>query len=150
MKRLKMLRAIVCASALALAACLFAACGDTVKGAKLVESSDRLVVVEATETGGSLYDVMVKLKEEEKISFEGSEGQYGFFISSVNGTEQAADYSSYWAVYTSLGEYEGVSYSDSEFGTYSYRDVAYASASYGVSGLPMVEGNTYLLVYVTV
>lgn len=153
MKRLKRLRAVVCASVLATAACLFASCGETaVAGVKLVENSETLVVIEATETGGSLYDAMKKLEEEEKLTFEGEEGQYGFYLTSVNGKKQAFDsyYSSYWTVYTSLCEYEGVSYSDMNYGVYTYREIKCFGASYGVSGIPMVEGNYYLLNYTRV
>lgn len=150
MKRIKRLWTILCAAALASFGCLFAACGKSdVNGAKLLENSKTLVVIEATETGGSLFDAMAKLKEEGSISFEGSEGQYGFYLTSVNGTQQAADYSSYWAVYTSLGDYEGIAYSNAEYGAYPYNNQSYASASYGVSGLPMAEGNCYLLVFVS-
>ena len=146
MKRRKMAAALAAAAVLALGCAMFAACEEesSVEGVKLVESTSECVVIEATETGGSLYDAMVSLKEEELIAFEGSMGDYGFFIESVNGT--VAGEGQFWALYTSLGDYEGVSYSTSEYGTYEYEGTDYASANYGCEGLPLVSGNTYIIV----
>lgn len=145
MKRMKMLAAFFSAAVLALGCVLFSACeeGQTVEGVKLVESTPEYVVIEATETKGSLYDAMKELKEKDLITFEGSQGEYGFYIQSVNGT--AAGEGEFWAIYTSLGEYEGVSYSTAEYGTYEYAGTQYASANYGCEGMPLVSGYTYIL-----
>lgn len=148
MKRMKMLAAFVGAAVIALGCVVFSACAEekSVEGVKLVESSSELVVIEATETDGSLYDAMKALKEEELITFEGYVGDYGFYIESVNG--QAPAEGEAWMIYTSLGEYEGVSYSTTEYGTFEYKDTQYGSANYGCDGLPLVSGNTYILALV--
>ena len=56
----------------------------------------------------------------------------------------------YWAVYTTLGTLDGTSYSDAQWGTWEYEGNTLASASYGVSGLPMIEGEYYALVWTAV
>ena len=127
----------------------FTACTDNSAasaGAALLEGSDKLVVIEANKSGGSLEEAMSGLKEAGKLTYEGSEGEYGFYLVSVNGYTPDSENNEYWAVYTTLGEYEGVEYSNSEYGTYDYNGKACASASYGVSGLPLVEGELYVLV----
>lgn len=118
-------------------------------GASVLESSDKLVVIEAAETGGSLEEAMAALSKAGKLTYDGSEGDYGFYLNSVNGYAPDAESSEYWAVYTTLGEYEGVPYSSTEYGTYDYSGKTCASASYGISGLPMVEGEIYVLVVET-
>lgn len=126
----------------------FTACaGDTASsaGASVLESSDKLAVIEANATSGSLEEAMAALKEAGELTYEGSESEYGFYLTSVNGyiPDEAAN--EYWAIYTTLGEYEGVEYSSSEYGTCEYDGKTCASASYGISGLPMVEGEIYVL-----
>lgn len=124
-------------------------CGDTVSvGAKVVAtSSDGYVVIEALSTGGSLQDALNALAEAGELKYGGYEGEYGFYLTSVNGREADASANEYWAVYTSLGEYDGVVYSNAEYGTFNnYDNKTLASASYGVSGLLMVEGELYVIV----
>lgn len=93
----------------------------------------------------SLYDVLAAYRTLGVLTFTASGGEDAAFITSVNGVENADP--SYWMVYTTLGEYEGVSYSDAAWGTWEYEGDAYASASYGVSLLPLVAGESYALVY---
>ena len=127
----------------------FTACANDTEspiGAAVLEGSDKLAVIEASATGGSLEDAMSALKDAGKLTYEGSEGEYGFYLTSVNGYTPDADNNEYWAVYTTLGEYDGVEYSNSEYGTYDYNGKTLSSASYGVSGLPLVEGELYVLV----
>lgn len=124
----------------------FASCGEeSSSAAKLLESSDKLVVIEAKETGGSLLDALNSLKEDGSLTFEGEDSEYGFYLNSVNGYTPDASANEFWAIYTTLGEYEGVAYSSAEYGTYDYNGKTCASASYGVSGLVMVEGEIYVL-----
>lgn len=118
---------------------------DSSQGAAVLESSDKLLVIEASAAGGSLEEAMSALKEAGKLTYEGSEGDYGFYLASVNGYTPDESANEYWAIYTTLGEYEGVEYSNSEYGTYDYGGKTLASASYGVSGIPMVEGEIYVL-----
>lgn len=126
----------------------FTACtGDTEPSAvaAVLEGSDKLVVIEANATGGSLEEAMSALKTAGKLTYEGSEGDYGFYLVSVNDYIPDAENNEYWAIYTTLGEYEGVEYSNSEYGTYDYNGKTCSSASYGISGIPMVAGEIYIL-----
>ena len=118
-------------------------------GSAILESSDKLVVIKASAAGGSLEEAMAALKTAGKLTYDGSESEYGFYLTSVNGYTPDDSANEYWAVYTTLGDYEGVSYSNSEYGTYEYDGKTLSSASYGVSGLPMVEGEIYVLVVET-
>ena len=122
---------------------------------QLYESSQTQVLVRVMETedGKSMYDALVALQADGRLTFDGGESTYGFYITSVNGV--AATNENYWAVYTTLGTYEGVSYSDATWGTIEHSDAlgntyTLASASYGVSGLPLVEGELYALVWTAI
>lgn len=131
-------------------ACLFGACNPQRvipdSSFDLEVNTDTCVVIRITaDEEGSLYDVLYTLRREGEIVFEGSEGEYGFYITSVNHT--VASGNSYWGIYTTLGTYEETSYSDSSWGTYDYNGNELASASYGVSGLPLVQGTIYALVF---
>ena len=79
---------------------------------------------------------------------DGSESEYGFYLTSLNGREATDEY--YWAVYTTLGILDGVEYSNAAWGTWEYGGETLASASYGVSGLPLVEGELYALVWTAI
>ena len=126
----------------------FTACaGDTaaLSDAVVIEGSDNFVIIKANSTGGSLEEAMSSLKEEGFLTYESSNGEYGSYLISVNGYVPDEAANEYWAIYTTLGEYEGVEYSNSEYGTYDYDGKTCASASYGISGLPMVNGEIYVL-----
>ena len=143
MKKLKII-AVLLSIVLMLA---LTSCGETSsEGAKLVYSTDTYIVIEAAETGGSLEDALKALSDAGELTYGGSESEYGFYLTSINGREVDASANEYWAVYTTLGEYEGVAYSSAEFGTFDYNGKSLASASYGVSGLIMVEGELYVIV----
>ena len=97
----------------------------------------------------TLYDYLCALKEDGEINFEAEQGDYGMYITSVEGVTQTNEgtngYS--WMIYTDLTELDGVVYSSADYGTWGYDGKTLNSASYGVSGLPAVEGYTYALVY---
>ena len=131
--------------ALTFTSCSNAADTDNASGAAVLEASDKLVVIEAQSTGGSLEEAMRSLQESGLLTYDGSESEYGFYLTSVNGYTADESQNEYWAVYTTLGEYEGAEYSNSEYGTYDYNGKTCASASYGISGLVMVEGEIYVL-----
>ena len=137
--------ALFVAAITAFAGLILSACGGNDADATLLESSETLVVIQANTTSGSMQDAMAKFKETGEITYEGSESEYGFYLTSVNGYTPDASKNEFWAVYTTLGEYGGVSYSSAEYGTYDYKDTSCASASYGITGLPMVEGYLYIL-----
>ncbi len=125
---------------------ILCSCGSAAGSGSVEASGPDSLVIKAGETSGTLYDLMVSLQEAGELEFSGSESEYGFFVESVNGTSADPSANQYWAVYTTLGELDGVVYSSSEFGTYDYDGKTLASASYGVSGLPAVEGELYALV----
>ncbi len=109
-------------------------------------------VLEISDTS-SMKDYMDALKEDGALAFEGSDDDYGYYITSVLGVSSktvsstANSYSGYdWAVYTTLTSLDGTIYSTDE-STFNYNGVTLYKSSYGVSGLPCVEGHTYALVY---
>lgn len=115
----------------------------------VVFTADDAVVIKANVTEGSLEDALNALKDSKALDFTGSQSEYGLFIEAVNGKTAVADKNEYWAVYTTLTELDGVSYSSAEYGTYDYDGTECASASFGASGLPMVEGELYAIVLTT-
>ena len=145
MKHTLRFAAFIVATITAFAGFVLSACGNNDADATLLESSETLVVIQANTTNGSMQDAMAKFKEEGKLTYEGSESEYGFYLTSVNGYTPDASKNEFWAVYTTLGEYGGVTYSSAEYGTYDYQGTSCASASYGITGLPMVEGYLYIL-----
>lgn len=134
---------------LMLALCAFAACGKGTAKVTVLESEGEVLAIRAdeTKTDVSFGDVLLDLKESGKIQFEATNGDYGLYITSVNG--KLASGNEFWAVYTTLEEYEGVSYSNTDYGTYTYGDTVCPSSSVGVDGLPMIEGYLYILVLET-
>lgn len=148
MKRLRQIGAAAAAlvSVLPFAACAHTADLGAAKVELLMNDATRVVLsVTAGDRAHSLYDALALFAERGVIRMEGSHSEYGFFVTSVNGKD--ADESNYWAVYTTLTELDGVSYSDASFGTWEYEGRVLASASYGVSGLPLEEGELYALIW---
>lgn len=126
----------------------FVACADNdYVSVELCDSSDGRIVIEALETGGDLADALVALQNAGLISFDGTTGDYGLYVTAINGKEADSTRNEYWAVYCTLGEYDGVEYSNIEYGSYEWEGVAFASASYGVSGLPIIKGEKYIIVF---
>lgn len=141
-----MKRAVKFLSLSLLSICLFifVSCVDSVSvKAELLEKSDKLVVIKAVETGGSLEDALKALKNRGDLDYEGTVGDYGLYLSSLNGYEIKNN--EFFAIYSTLGEYEGVSYTDEVYGTYDYEGHLCASASYGASGLPLVKDEIYVI-----
>ena len=107
----------------------------------------------ASEDKASMKDYLDKLKADGVITFEGSESQYGFYITSVLGVSSktvsstANSYTGYdWTVYTTLKEKDGVAYAQDD-STFVYGGITLYKGAYGVSGIPCVKGETYALVY---
>lgn len=146
MKKLKIFALIL--SLLLLVTFTLTACGDETYeiGARVIETSENSVVIEATATLGSLWDALEYLSGEGELTFDGSDSEYGFYITSLNGRKADVSLNEYWAIYTTLWEYDGVEYSNPDYGEYYFMLTPCASASYGVSGLPMVEGELYVIV----
>lgn len=144
MKSTKNFTAALCAAVCMLGCAAFSACGeDDSVSATLLESDTTHVVIQAAQTKGSLYDGMKELSYAGWFSFDGTGGADSFYITVLNG--RALQGREYWAIYTSLGEYGGVSYSSAEYGTFDYKGTVCAMASYGCSGLPLVEGCYYVI-----
>ena len=132
---------------------LFSACAEGVDiGAARAEvcvNTPTCVVVEVTagDEEKSLYDALAVFAERGELTMDGSWSQYGFYLTSLNGTDADEGKQLYWMVYTSLEERDGVAYSDPSYGTWEYEGKQLFGASYGVSGLPLVAGEWYALVY---
>ena len=120
-------------------------CGSSGASAAVLESSDGLLVIEAEADGGSLQDALNALSESGEISIEGTDGEYGLYITSVNGRSADSAANEYWAIYTTLGELDGVSYSSGEYGSFDYDGKTLSSALYGAGGLIMAKGELYAL-----
>ena len=123
--------------------CMFAACDKEGSAkAEVVSKTDTMVVIKVNETEGfaTLLDAMTYLKEEGELSFTVSGGM----VSSVEGKENAADWSACWMLYTSDTEM-----SNKEWGTITYEGNTYGSAILGVESLQVSIGEYYLLSYDT-
>lgn len=107
-------------------------------------------VMTITETS-SMYDYMNALKEVDLV-FDGYNDEYGFYVTSVFGvsgktiSSTANSYTGWdWMVYTTVTTVDGVIYSGEESTVID--GVTLYKASYGVSGLPCIAGESYALVY---
>lgn len=70
MKKFRWFATLICVAVLALASVSLFGCGETVDGVKLVESKEKVVVIQATKTQGSLLDALNALKDAEELKFE--------------------------------------------------------------------------------
>ena len=123
--------------------CMFVACDKEGSAkAEVVAKTDTMVVIKVNETEGfaTLLDAMTYLSEEGKLIFTVSGGM----VSSVEGKENAADWSACWMLYTSDAEM-----SNKEWGTITYEGNTYGSAILGVESLQVSVGEYYLLSYDT-
>ena len=101
----------------------------------------------------TLEDYIVALRDKGDIMFEGENGDFGLYITSMDGkanevisstSNSSEGYS--WTVYIDFTVLEGVIYAgDSE--TIVYNDITLYKASYGVSAIPCLENHTYAFVY---
>ena len=123
--------------------CMFVACDKEGSAkAEVVSKTDTMVVIKVNETEGfaTLLDAMTYLSEEGKLIITVSGGM----VSSVEGKENAADWSACWMLYTSDTEM-----SNKEWGTITYEGNTYGSAILGVESLQVSVGEYYLLSYDT-
>ncbi len=155
MKKLtKLFAAIIAVCTLALCFA-FAGCADDDRGEPNGQIGNGHVIVyafTADTDDGSMLDYMNTLKTAGDLTFEGSDSDYGFYITSVLGigrkvvTSTANSYSGWdWAVYTTVTTIDGVTYSGTE--NFEYCGITFYKASYGVSGIPCVKDASYALVY---
>ena len=159
------LAAMVALGSLSLFACMGG--GDGLKlgfGANVftVRSADDSVefvmfTVDASGIKGttSVKDYMDALAKKGRLSYEGSDGSYGYYITSIMGQSEKILSSSAnssegyaWNLYLDFTTLEG---DDAIYATdYQTKEVdgkTYYGASYGISGVPCVQGHTYVLSY---
>ena len=135
MKILKKLCLVLC---VALAVSAFAGCN---RKNNVVSEEDMVImevndeVMEITETT-ALLDYMNALSEADELTFTISDGM----ITSVNGKENFM--SSYWMIYTDDAENGNESW-----GTITYKEKVYLSATLGAGDLVIKDGCTYILAY---
>ncbi|MCQ2399732.1 MAG: DUF4430 domain-containing protein [Clostridia bacterium] len=117
-------------------------CGK--KPAFVVKDGETCIVITATSTqmpiteSTCLLDYMQSLKTTGLLEYEIQNGM----ITSVNGIENAANFSSCWMLYTSDS-----AFSNDGWVTVEYDGKTYGSATVGAESLPVKEGCLYIWYY---
>lgn len=113
--------------------------GGEVK-ATILSITDTQVVIRIDETDGkgTLGNAMDKLQADGEWTYTASAGM----LSSINGVENAADYSYCWMLYTSDSEM-----ANTAWGTVEYDGAVLGSAVVGYSDLTVVKNGIYIWVY---
>lgn len=112
----------------------------------VIKDSETCIVLTVTEEildgkeGMVLIDYMDMLADEGKLTCTISDGM----VTSINGKDNAADYSSCWMLYTSDTEN-----SNTAWGTVEYQGKEYGSAASGAEVLKIKPGMLYIWVYQT-
>ena len=107
----------------------------------VIKDSDTYIVIKTTgqETADmTLMDYMSDLKDKGELEFTVSDGM----ITSINGIENPADYSSCWMLYTSDEEN-----ANKAWGTVEYDGNEYGSAISGAETLKIKADQLYIWVY---
>ena len=110
----------------------------------VIKDSDTYIVVKTTqeamgeETDMLLIEYMEKLKQKGELEFSVSNGM----ITSINGIENPADYSSCWMLYTSDEEN-----ANAAWGVVEYDGKQYGSAVSGAETLKIKPGQLYIWVF---
>ena len=110
----------------------------------VIKDSDTYIVIKTTqkamgeETDMLLIDYMAKLKEKGELEFAISNGM----ITSINGIDNPADYSSCWILYTSDEEN-----ANSAWGVVEYQGKQYGSAISGAEALKIKPDQLYIWVF---
>ena len=112
-------------------------CGEKTK---VLKESDEFIVITPSEefVGKTLKDCMDDLKTRGELELNVNNGM----ISSINGTDNPADYSYCWMLYTDDAEN-----SNSAWGTIEHEGKTYASATLGAESLVIAESCVYIWVY---
>lgn len=111
-------------------------------------SNDVLTITDDT----TVKDYLDALVAKGDMTYDGYEGSYGYYITTINGTQEvmSEDYSSgsSWMIYIDFTTLDG------DDGIYAstdtvclYKGTKLYLASYGVSGIPCVAGHTYAFVF---
>ena len=105
-----------------------------------VEKTEGVVVikVENVEGEGYLSTLMEDAKAKDLLQFECSGGM----IISLEGVENAADWSACWMLYTTDEEM-----SNNAWGTFEYEEETLGSAILGMDSLRVEDGESYVWVY---
>ena len=110
----------------------------------VIKDSDTYIVIKTTAqsmdgaTDMTLMDYMTKLKDKGDLEFAISDGM----ITSINGIDNPADYSSCWMLYTSDADNANVAW-----GTVEYEGQEYGSAISGAETLKIKADQLYIWVY---
>lgn len=110
----------------------------------VIKDSDTYIVIKTTQEsmGGDsdmlLIEYMEKLKEKGELEFRVENGM----ITSINGIDNPADFSSCWMLYTSDAENANASW-----GTVEYEGKQYGSAVSGAETLKIKADQLYIWVY---
>ena len=98
-----------------------------------------VITVNEAEDGVTLLSVMESLQADGLMTFtKDSQGM----VTSVNGKENAADWSACWMLYTSDTEF-----ASTEWGGYEYKGETLGSAVFGADALPVKQGEVYIWAY---
>ena len=98
-----------------------------------------VITVDEAEDGVTLLSVMESLQAEGKLTYTyGVDGM----VTSIEGQENAADWSACWMLYTSDAEL-----ANTDWGTVEYNGETYGSAIVGAGVLEVIEGGIYIWSY---
>lgn len=123
---------------------VFAACGKSNGAGKTVatvakEENRVIITIEEVDGEPTLLDVMNDLKGSGKLTFTlSADGM----VASIEGKENAADWSAVWMLYTSDREM-----ANAEWGTVEYNGESYGSAVVGANALGVLAGERYIWQY---
>ena len=113
---------------------------EEVKMATVELTTEDMVAIRAlgVEADNTLLNLMAQLKSEGAIDFTLENGM----VTSINGKENPADFSSCWMLYTSDTEM-----ANNAWGEVEYQGKKLGSAVVGADFLPAVEGEVYVWYY---
>ncbi|MBO4323269.1 MAG: DUF4430 domain-containing protein, partial [Clostridia bacterium] len=111
--------------------------------ASVAKSGDVIAItVASADEGATLVEAMRKLKAKDELDFTMS----GLYVASIDGKENAADYSSYWALFTT--DMEKTCYdAEQSWSYYEYNGKLCGYSNYGAESLQIKAGETYVWVY---
>lgn len=138
----KVFNLFVYVSAIIIGALSFAGCFS--KDPLVIKESDTYIVINVSNKqmeisdDTTLLDYMISLKDDGKLDFEINNGM----VSSVNGIENPADWSSCWMLYTSDEDSSNIAW-----GKVEYNGNVYGSAILGAESLIIKDGCTYIWVF---
>ena len=136
MKKTLKLLSIIFATALiafSLSACVKTVVTTNENSVIILADSSVMTITETT----TLKDYMDKLVEQEKLTFSGSDSDYGIYITKINGIEATGKTA--WMLYT-----DDADNSTPAWGEITYNEKTYASANLGCESLVIKEGKTYI------